>query len=186
MVTRWKRGGNISPLMSRRILDLHAVLARAIAVFAPEVVTDWLVGHEPFLNDARPIDVLAQRGAAPLMKPSTPSTRASMMTALPCLHVRCDGTTGGVGWTDVRIAVGFRAHWKPRSLSRALSEQHRCRRCKRGFRAPGHLDAGAVRGSRPAVLSGRVLLGRSSCDLRSRQRRPASSLRVRALRRRRT
>ncbi|MFZ0030447.1 MAG: hypothetical protein WAK84_01060 [Candidatus Cybelea sp.] len=68
MVTRWKRGGKISPLMSRRILDLHAVLARAIAVFAPEVVTDWLVGHEPFLNDARPIDVLAQRGAAPLIE----------------------------------------------------------------------------------------------------------------------
>ena len=68
MVTRWKRGGKISPKMSRRILDLHAVLSRALAVFQPEVVTDWLVGHEPFFNEARPIDVLALRGAAPLIE----------------------------------------------------------------------------------------------------------------------
>jgi hypothetical protein len=63
MITRWRRGAKISPVMSRRVLDLHAVLARALQIFAPEVVTDWLVGHEPFLNDARPIDVLAVRGA---------------------------------------------------------------------------------------------------------------------------
>jgi len=68
MVTRWKRGAKISPAMSRRILDLHAVLARALQVFAPEVATQWLVGHEPFLNEARPIDVLAVRGAAPLIE----------------------------------------------------------------------------------------------------------------------
>jgi hypothetical protein len=28
---------------------------------------DWLVGNEPFLNGARPIDVLVTRGAAPLI-----------------------------------------------------------------------------------------------------------------------
>ncbi len=68
MVTRWKRGGKISAKMTRRILDLHGVLARALLVFPAEVVTDWLVGHEPFLNQARPIDVLAQRGSAPLIE----------------------------------------------------------------------------------------------------------------------
>lgn len=68
MLTRWRRGAKISQEMSRRILDLHAVLARALQIFAPEVATHWLVGHEPFLNDARPIDVLAVRGAAPLIK----------------------------------------------------------------------------------------------------------------------
>jgi uncharacterized protein (DUF2384 family) len=68
MVTRWKRGAKISPAMSHRILDLHAVLARALQVFAPDVATQWLVGHEPFLNEARPVDVLAVRGAAPLIE----------------------------------------------------------------------------------------------------------------------
>jgi len=68
MITRWRRGAKISETMSRRILDLHAVLARAFQVFAPDVASQWLVGHEPFLNDARPIDVLAVRGAAPLIE----------------------------------------------------------------------------------------------------------------------
>jgi uncharacterized protein (DUF2384 family) len=68
MLTRWKSGGKISHAMSQRIVDLHAVLARALQVFAPEVVTQWLVGREPFLNDARPIDVLAVRGAGPLIE----------------------------------------------------------------------------------------------------------------------
>jgi uncharacterized protein (DUF2384 family) len=68
MITRWRRGAKISPLMSRRILDLHAVLARALQIFSPAVTTQWLVGHEPFLSDARPIDVLPVRGAAPLIE----------------------------------------------------------------------------------------------------------------------
>ena len=68
MLTRWKRGAKISPAMAHRILDLHAVLAWALQIFAPEVATQWLLGHEPFLNDARPIDVLAVRGAAPLIE----------------------------------------------------------------------------------------------------------------------
>ena len=28
---------------------------------------DWLVGHEPYLDLARPIDVLLEHGAAPLI-----------------------------------------------------------------------------------------------------------------------
>lgn len=68
MITRWRRGVKISAAMARRVLDLHAVLARALHIFAPKVVTDWLVGHEPFLNFARPIDVLGVRGAAPLIE----------------------------------------------------------------------------------------------------------------------
>jgi len=68
MLTRWKGGANISSDMSHRILDVHTVLVHALQVFAPEVATQWLVGHEPFLNDARPIDVLAVRGAGPLIE----------------------------------------------------------------------------------------------------------------------
>ena len=68
MVTRWKRGAKISAAMAHRILGLHAVLARALQIFAPSVATQWLVGHEPFLYEARPIDVLAVRGAGPLIE----------------------------------------------------------------------------------------------------------------------
>lgn len=68
MLTRWKKGRQVSDVMRKRIIDLHDVLNRALQVFAPDVVMHWLVGHEPFLNDARPIDVLAVRGAAPLIE----------------------------------------------------------------------------------------------------------------------
>ena len=68
MITRWKKGGQVSGLMRKRILDLHDVLSRALQIFSPETTMQWLVGHEPFLNDARPIDVLALRGAAPLIE----------------------------------------------------------------------------------------------------------------------
>jgi uncharacterized protein (DUF2384 family) len=68
MLTRWKGGANISSEMTDRILNVHTVLVHALQVFAPGVATTWLVGHEPFLNDARPIDVLAVRGAGPLIE----------------------------------------------------------------------------------------------------------------------
>lgn len=68
MLTRWKKGGPVSDVMRKRIIDLHDVLSRAFQIFSPETVMNWLVGHEPFLNDARPIDVLALRGAAPLIE----------------------------------------------------------------------------------------------------------------------
>jgi hypothetical protein len=68
VLTRWTRGTKIDPAMSHRILDLHTVLVRAFQLFPPTVVTHWLVGHEPFLNDERPIDVLAARGAGPLIE----------------------------------------------------------------------------------------------------------------------
>ena len=68
VLKRWTRGTEIGPAMSRRILDLHTVLVHAFQLFPPDVATHWLVGHEPFLNDARPIDVLAVRGAGPLIE----------------------------------------------------------------------------------------------------------------------
>ncbi|HZO93195.1 MAG TPA: hypothetical protein VFB22_05455 [Candidatus Baltobacteraceae bacterium] len=43
------------------------MLVRALRTLHPDAVTDWLVGHEPFLNHARPIDVLVTRGASPLI-----------------------------------------------------------------------------------------------------------------------
>ena len=68
-VTNWtNRRRNLSEDSARRILDLHDVLTRALQIFQPRTAMDWLVGHEPFLDHARPIDVLVARGAAPLIE----------------------------------------------------------------------------------------------------------------------
>lgn len=67
MITRWRRKGPISRDMSRRIVDLHDVLSRALQIMQPSTVMDWLIGSNPHLGGARPIDVLALRGAAPVI-----------------------------------------------------------------------------------------------------------------------
>jgi uncharacterized protein (DUF2384 family) len=67
-VTNWKRRRHaISPEYAKRVIELHDVLVRALQVFQPQVAMDWLVGHEPYLDHARPIDVLVKHGAAPLI-----------------------------------------------------------------------------------------------------------------------
>jgi len=68
-VTNWKtRRRNLSEDSAKRIMDLHDVLTRALQVFQPRTAMDWLVGNEPFLDHARPIDVLVARGSAPLLE----------------------------------------------------------------------------------------------------------------------
>jgi uncharacterized protein (DUF2384 family) len=65
LVTRWKQGVQpISPLMKKRIIDIHDVLNRALQVYPSPYAERWLVGHSPRLNGARPIDVLVARGVA--------------------------------------------------------------------------------------------------------------------------
>jgi uncharacterized protein (DUF2384 family) len=67
-VTNWtSRRRNISHDMAKRIMDLHEVLTRALHVYKPRTAMDWLVGNDPFLDHARPIDVLVTLGAAPLI-----------------------------------------------------------------------------------------------------------------------
>lgn len=68
MVTRWMRGTKISSEMAGRILDVHAVFSRAFQVFQPQHAMLWMLGNEPFFNGARPIDMLALRGSAPLIE----------------------------------------------------------------------------------------------------------------------
>jgi len=58
----------MSPASRQRVMDLHDVLTRALQVFQPRTAVDWLVGSEPFLDHARPIDVLVARGSAPLIE----------------------------------------------------------------------------------------------------------------------
>jgi len=67
-VTNWaSRRRNIGHEMAKRVMDLHDVLTRALQVFQPRSAVEWLVGNEPFLDHARPIDVLVSRGSAPLI-----------------------------------------------------------------------------------------------------------------------
>ena len=67
-VSRWTSGAPISGEMGRRILDLHAVLTRVLRLFAHDVAARWLFGSEPLLGGARPIDVLALQGSAPVVR----------------------------------------------------------------------------------------------------------------------
>ncbi len=68
MLTRWKRGSSISPEMSRRIIDLHDILNRALQVMQARTALYWLIGNNAHLGGARPLEVLALRGAAPVIE----------------------------------------------------------------------------------------------------------------------
>jgi uncharacterized protein (DUF2384 family) len=68
-VSRWTSGKeNIGSEMGRRIVDLHDVLTRILRVYNREAAAMWLLGSEPLLGGARPIDVLAMEGAAPVVR----------------------------------------------------------------------------------------------------------------------
>ena len=68
-VSRWAAGTeSIGQEMGRRIIDLHDVLTRIMRVYGREAAAMWLVGSEPLLGGARPIDVLVTEGAAPVVR----------------------------------------------------------------------------------------------------------------------
>jgi uncharacterized protein (DUF2384 family) len=68
-VSRWCSGTeSIGQEMGRRIVDLHDVLTRIMRVYGREPAAMWLTGSEPLLGGARPIDVLAIEGAAPVIR----------------------------------------------------------------------------------------------------------------------
>ena len=68
-VSRWTSGKEaIGSEMGRRIVDLHDVLTRILRVYNPQLAAMWLVGSEPLLGGARPIDVMAMEGAAPVVR----------------------------------------------------------------------------------------------------------------------
>ena len=68
-VSRWSVGReSIGSEMGRRIVDLHDVLTRILRVYRREAAAMWLVGSEPLLGGARPIDVLVLEGAAPVIR----------------------------------------------------------------------------------------------------------------------
>lgn len=68
-VSRWGAGTEpVSAEMGRRIVDLHDVLTRILRVYSRSAASLWLNGSEPLLGGARPIDVLAIEGAAPVIR----------------------------------------------------------------------------------------------------------------------
>ena len=59
-VSRWSSGTElVSAEMGRRIVDLHDVLTRILRVYHRDAAEMWLLGSEPRLGGARPIDGLA-------------------------------------------------------------------------------------------------------------------------------
>jgi uncharacterized protein (DUF2384 family) len=68
-VSRWGAGVElVSSEMGRRVVDLHDILTRILRVYNREIAAMWLVGSEPLLGGARPIDVLVTEGAAPVIR----------------------------------------------------------------------------------------------------------------------
>jgi uncharacterized protein (DUF2384 family) len=68
-VSRWNAGiESIGSEMGRRIVDLHDILTRILRVYGREAAALWLVGSEPLLGGARPIDILVLEGAAPVIR----------------------------------------------------------------------------------------------------------------------
>ena len=68
-VSRWMaQTESVGSEMGRRIVDLHDVLTRILRVYNREAAAMWLVGSEPLLGGARPIDVLVTEGAAPVIR----------------------------------------------------------------------------------------------------------------------
>jgi uncharacterized protein (DUF2384 family) len=68
-VSRWGAGTEpVSAEMGRRIVDLHDILTRILRVYSRSAASLWLIGAEPLLGGARPIDVLAIEGASPVIR----------------------------------------------------------------------------------------------------------------------
>lgn len=66
--SRWRSGQErMGPENRRRVSDLDHVLDRLLLELHPEQAGMWLTGANPHLGGARPIDVLALRGAAPVL-----------------------------------------------------------------------------------------------------------------------
>jgi hypothetical protein len=66
--SRWRAGKErISPINRARLADLDHVLNRLLQVLWPEEASAWLSARNAMLG-GRPVDVLALRGAAPVIE----------------------------------------------------------------------------------------------------------------------
>lgn len=66
--SRWRSGKErVSPANRARLTDLDHILNRLLQVLWPEEAGAWLTALNPHLG-GRPVDVLALRGAAPVIE----------------------------------------------------------------------------------------------------------------------
>ncbi len=66
--SRWRSGvERPGPETSRRLLDLTHVYSRALLLWEEPVARDWLQSPNAYLDHARPVDVLATRGASEVL-----------------------------------------------------------------------------------------------------------------------
>jgi uncharacterized protein (DUF2384 family) len=66
--SRWRTGKErISPVNRAKLADLDHVLNRLLQVLWPDGASAWLTAPNPHLG-GRPVDVLALRGAAPVIE----------------------------------------------------------------------------------------------------------------------
>jgi uncharacterized protein (DUF2384 family) len=67
--TRWRsKQEAIKPVNRRRLSDLDHVLDRLLMELWPDQAGDWMTSPNAHLGGATPIDVLALRGAAPVLE----------------------------------------------------------------------------------------------------------------------
>jgi uncharacterized protein (DUF2384 family) len=67
--SRWKDGVEVPSLAAaKKILDLAAVLRRALLLWEPEVARIWLESSNAYLDHARPIDVVMSRGPSEVIE----------------------------------------------------------------------------------------------------------------------
>jgi hypothetical protein len=68
LLSTW-RAGTVMPTLAQAklLLELDHVVARGSLIYVPEIINDWLFGHDSYLEGARPIDVLHHRGSADVL-----------------------------------------------------------------------------------------------------------------------
>lgn len=54
----------LTPEGAKRLLEIDACLLRVMRIWEAKAATDWLRGSNDYLDGARPLDVLVQRGPA--------------------------------------------------------------------------------------------------------------------------
>ena len=63
LLSKWRAGSAMpSPAQLKLLVDLDHIMARASLIYAPTIARGWLVGHDSYLEGARPIEVLRLRG----------------------------------------------------------------------------------------------------------------------------
>lgn len=68
LLSKWSAGMVMpTPAQAKLLVDLDHVVARGSLIYVPEIVNEWLFGHDSYLEGARPIDVLHLRGVGDVL-----------------------------------------------------------------------------------------------------------------------